>query len=116
MRLSVRLVTLGVTGQLVSPGLFLAPSASTVVDRARRARLELPALLDQDNRVTLLLATSMIQRSSRSVAEQLRADSERLASQLRRRLRVTPVEESLPDNNLIPLPQAISQLLLLVGG
>ncbi|NDG74432.1 MAG: HAMP domain-containing protein [Synechococcaceae bacterium WB8_1B_136] len=87
MRLSVRLMALGVTGPILGLGIFLALSASTVVDLSRKAKLELTSLFDQDNRTNLMLTTSMIQRYTRSLANQLQGDSERVAALLRRDLR-----------------------------
>lgn len=88
MRLSVRLVALGVSGPIVGLGIFLALSASTVIDLSRKAKVELTALFDQDNRTNLMLTTSMIQRYTRTLADQLQGDSERIAGLLSRDLRV----------------------------
>jgi HAMP domain-containing protein len=89
MRLSVRLMALGVSGPIAGLGIFLALSTTTVVDLSRRAKLELTALFDQDNRTNLMLTTSMIQRDARSLADQLEADSKRLMLEVRRNLSVS---------------------------
>ena len=89
MRLSVRLVALGVTGPILGLGIFLALSATTVVDLSRKAKVELTSLFDQDNRTNLMLTTSMIQRYTRTLADQLKGDSERVAGVLQRDLRVS---------------------------
>lgn len=88
MRLSVRLVALGVSGPIAGLGIFLALSTTTLVDLSRKAKVELTALFDQDNRTNLMLTTSMIQRYTRTLATQLEGDSERVAGVLRRDLRV----------------------------
>lgn len=88
MRLSIRLVALGVTGPIVSLGIFLALSASTLVDLSRKAKVELTSLFDQDNRTNLMLTTSMIQRYTRTLSDQLQGDSERVAGVLKRNLSV----------------------------
>ena len=90
MRLSVRLVALGVTGPILGLGIFLALSATTVVDLSRKAKVELTSLFDQDNRTNLMLTTSMIQRYTHTLADQLEGDSERIAGILRRDLQLDP--------------------------
>jgi HAMP domain-containing protein len=82
MRLSVRLMALGVTGPIVGLGIFLALSASTVVELAQTAKLELTTLFDQDNRTNLLLATRIIQSESEGIAQQLARDADDLRSKL----------------------------------
>ncbi|MCP9792069.1 hypothetical protein KBZ20_08835 [Vulcanococcus limneticus Candia 3F8] len=86
MNLSARLVALGVSGPIVGLAIFLAISSSMVVDLSQKAKLELTALFEQDNRTNLMLTTSIIQRDARIVATQLQRDSEHLATQLRQRL------------------------------
>jgi HAMP domain-containing protein len=88
MRLSVRLVALGVSGPIVGLGVFLVLSATTVIDLSRKAKVELTTLFDQDNRTNLMLTTSMIQRYTRTLADQIEGDSERIASVLRRDLEI----------------------------
>ena len=50
MRLSVRLIALGVSGPIVGLGMFLAVSMVTSIQLAQTAKTELTALFDQDNR------------------------------------------------------------------
>lgn len=90
MRLSIRLLLLGVTGPIAGLGIFLGLSATTVLDLSHKARLELTALFDQDNRTNLMLTTSMIQRYTQTIADQLESDSERLVGKLTQDLRMDP--------------------------
>jgi hypothetical protein len=46
MRLSVRLLVLGVTGPLVGLGLFLGLSTASIMDLARVAKVDLGRLFD----------------------------------------------------------------------
>ncbi|MEB3235992.1 MAG: hypothetical protein VKM98_11250 [Cyanobacteriota bacterium] len=110
MRLSVRLIALGVTGPIVGLGIFLALSASTVVDLSRRARVELTALFNQDNRSNLLLTTSMVQRYTSSLAAQLHSDSERLATVLRQQLSIDPSGQLRWQGQATDLSQASARL------
>lgn len=115
MRLSVRLVALGVTGPIVGLGLFLALSASTVVDLSRKARLELTAVFDRDNRTHLMLTTSMIQRYASTLADQLQGDSERVAGVLRRDLGVNARGQLFWDGTPLAAKDAPSQLNPVLG-
>ncbi|MCP9849919.1 HAMP domain-containing protein [Cyanobium sp. Morenito 9A2] len=90
MRLSVRLIALGVTGPIVGLGIFLVLSASTVVELAQKAKFELTTLFDQDNRTNLLFTTSIIQRNTRMLAAQLDLDSQRLAKRIGADLNLSP--------------------------
>lgn len=113
MRLSVRLIALGVSGPIAGLGLFLAVSTTTLVDLSRKAKVELTALFDQDNRTNLMLTTSMIQRYTRTLADQLQGDSERLADLIRRDLSVdasgqlfwqgTPLQQQDAPRRLNPI-------------
>ncbi len=115
MRLSVRLVALGVSGPIVGLGLFLALSASTVVDLSRKAKLELTAVFDRDNRTHLMLTTSMIQRYARTLADQLQGDSDRLAGVLRRDLRVNAKGQLFWDGIPLAPKDAPSRLNPVLG-
>lgn len=86
MRLSIRLMALGITGPLLGLGIFLALSASTVVELAKQARIELTRLFDQDNRTNLLLTTRIIQSDAEEIAEQLEREANTLARQLQLQL------------------------------
>ena len=55
MRLSLRLLALGVSGPLVGLGMFLAISAGTVMQLSRKANLEMTELFNQDNLQVLSL-------------------------------------------------------------
>jgi HAMP domain-containing protein len=90
MRLSVRLMALGVTGPIVGLGIFLALSASTVVELAQKAKFELTSLFDQDNRTNLLLTTRIIQSEAEEIAEQLGRDADALSGEIRTRLTASP--------------------------
>lgn len=110
MRLSIRLVALGVSGPIAGLGIFLAVSTTTLVDLSRKAKVELTALFDQDNRTNLMLTTSMIQRYTRTLADQLEGDSERVAGMLRRDLRVTAGGQLLWKGQLLSAEDAPARL------
>ena len=82
MRLSVRLLALGVSGPLVGLVLFLGVSIGTVIQLSRKANIEITNLFDQDNRSKLMLTTSMIQNQAKKLAQRLQVNSERLSMQL----------------------------------
>lgn len=110
MRLSVRLVALGVSGPIVGLGIFLALSATTLVDLSRKAKVELTALFDQDNRTNLMLTTSMIQRYTRTLADQLQGDSERVAGLLRRDLQMNGAGQLLWQGKPLSIRDAPARL------
>jgi HAMP domain-containing protein len=86
MRLSLRLLALGVCGPLAGLGIFLAISASTLLQVSEKAHLELSTLFDQDNRTKLMLSTSMIQRQAEATASKLENKSKRLVELLQKDL------------------------------
>jgi hypothetical protein len=78
MRLSVRLIALGVSGPIVGLGMFLAVSMATSIQLAKTAKTELTSLFNQDNRTNLLITTSMIQSNTDDITKQLVSNSEQL--------------------------------------
>ena len=93
MRLSVRLMALGVSGPLVGLGIFLAVSVATSIQLARTAKTELTELFNQDNRTNLLITTSLIQSNASDMTKQLVKNSEQL-------LQLLQPLEYLGDNQL----------------
>lgn len=83
MRLSVRLIALGVSGPIVGLGMFLAVSMVTSIQLAKTAKIELTALFDQDNRTNLLITTSIIQSNADDITKQLVSNSEQLIKLLK---------------------------------
>ena len=82
MRLSVRLMALGVSGPIVGLGMFLGISMVTSIQLAKTAKTELTALFDQDNRTNLLITTSIIQSNANDITKQLVDNSKQLVKLL----------------------------------
>jgi HAMP domain-containing protein len=110
MRLSLRLLALGVSGPLVGLGMFLAISAGTVMQLSRKANMEMTELFNQDNRAKLILATTMIQRQTRSLATKLSTNSERLSTVLSQKLRLDNTGKLFWNGKEISAKEASKQL------
>lgn len=110
MRLSLRLLALGVSGPLVGLGIFLAISAGTVMQLSRKANTEITELFNKDNRAKLILATTMIQRQARSLATKLSANSERLSTVLSKKLWLDSNGRLFWNGQEIPPEEAARQL------
>lgn len=83
MKLSARLIILGISGPIAGLGLFLVIASSASIKMAEIAKLQLTRLFDQSNRTTLLLTTSIIQQDAQTTTEEILEDSELLKSSLK---------------------------------
>ena len=84
MKLSVRLVALGVSGPIAGLGVFLLIATAASIQLARTAKLELTALFGQNNRTNLLMATSLIQQDAQAKTQQISLDSEQIKADLKK--------------------------------
>lgn len=78
MKLSARLILLGISGPMAGLGLFLIVATSASIKLSQIARLQLTQLFDQDNRTRLLLTTSIIQQEAKTTNDQILKDSQAL--------------------------------------
>ena len=83
MKLSARLIILGISGPIAGLGLFLIIASTASIKLAEVAKLQLTRLFDQSNRTTLLLTTSVIQQDAQTTTEEIIEDSELLKSSLK---------------------------------
>lgn len=82
LRLSTRLILLGVSGPLVGLAIFLMMASATSLGLSRQARTELVNMFDQENRSTLFFATAVVQQSTIAANQQLTGDARKLAQDL----------------------------------
>lgn len=82
MKLSARLIILGISGPIAGLGLFLIIASSASIKLAEVGKTQLTQLFDQSNRTTLLLATSVIQQDAQTTTNEIIEDSELLKSSL----------------------------------
>lgn len=82
LRLSTRLILLGVSGPLLGLAIFLIMASATSLGLARQARSELVNMFDQENKSTLYVATTAVQESTIQANKQLLKDSIKLKQQL----------------------------------
>ena len=78
MKLSARLILLGISGPIAGLGLFLIVATGASIKLAQIAKLQLTQLFDQNNRTRLLMTTSMIQQEAQVATDQILEDSELL--------------------------------------
>ncbi|MEA5389658.1 HAMP domain-containing protein [Cyanobium gracile UHCC 0139] len=82
MRLSVRLMLLGISGPLVSLAIFLALATIGSIRLAQKARIEISTMFDHDNLSSLAVTTSIIQKSAAEFSRDIQQDSQELAGSL----------------------------------
>lgn len=82
MKLSARLVVLGVTGPIVGLVIFLAIASAASISLAQKAKVQINALFNADNRTKLLLATMSIQNDADGATKQLLKDSLQISKSL----------------------------------
>jgi HAMP domain-containing protein len=82
LRLSVRLMLLGVSGPLVSLAIFLALATMGSVRLAQKARIEISTMFDHDNLSSLAVTTSIIQKSAEEFSRVILQDSQDLRKSL----------------------------------
>ncbi len=82
LRLSVRLMLLGVSGPLVSLAIFLALATIGSIRLAQKARIEISTMFDHDNLSSLAVTTSIIEKSAEEFSRVIRQDSKDLRKAL----------------------------------
>ncbi len=82
MRLSVRLMLLGISGPLVSLAIFLALATIGSIRLAQKARIEISTMFDHDNLSSLAVTTSIIQKSAEEFSRVISQDSQDLRKAL----------------------------------
>jgi len=114
MRLSVRLLLLGVTGPLVGLGLFLGLSTASVVHLARAAKVDLRRLFDEVNLNNMRTASDFVTLTTNRLGKSLEEDVNTLSTQLKRHLSVDPAGTALWDGQALPqeeIANLVSQVL-----
>jgi hypothetical protein len=102
MRLSVRLLVLGVTGPLVGLGLFLGLSTASIIDLARAAKVDLSRLFDEVNLNNLKTASEFVTLSTERLAKGLALDMSTLSTELQQSLSVTADGRPLWKGEALP--------------
>jgi putative effector of murein hydrolase LrgA (UPF0299 family) len=109
MKLSARLILLGISGPIAGLGLFLIVATSASIKLAQIAKLQMTQLFDQNNRTRLLMATTMIQQEAQVATEQILEDSTQLHKALQP-LRLDGQGRLIWRGQAISLAQARRQL------
>ena len=102
MRLSVRLLVLGVTGPLVGLGLFLGLSTASIIDLAKAAKVDLSRLFDEVNLNNMRTATQFVTLSTSRLARGLALDVSTLSAELERSLSVDAAGTPLWNGEALP--------------
>lgn len=82
LRLSVRLMILGISGPLVSLAIFLALATVGSIRLAQKARIEISTMFDHDNLSSLAVTTSIIEKSVAEISRDIQQDSQELVESL----------------------------------
>ncbi len=82
LRLSVRLLLLGISGPLVSLAIFLALATIGSIRLAQKARVEISTMFDNDNLSSLGVTTSIIQKTASEFSRDIIQDSQELRGAL----------------------------------
>lgn len=119
MKLPVRLVVLGVSGPIVGLGIFLTIATAASISVANKAKIQMNALFNADNRTKLLLATTSIQSDADGATKQLLKDSQQISKLLEpldispqgvvtwQGHPVTPNQAPRQLNSLLRMPQSM---------
>lgn len=83
MKLSARLILLGISGPIAGLGLFLIVASGASIRLSQIAKADLTQLFNQSNRTSLLLTTSIIQQDIQRVTKEILEDSELLNAELK---------------------------------
>ncbi|MFZ9217676.1 MAG: HAMP domain-containing protein [Vulcanococcus sp.] len=102
MRLSVRLLVLGVTGPLVGLGLFLGLSTASIIDLAKAAKVDLRQLFDEVNLNNMRTASEFVTLSTNRLAKGLELDVSTLTAELQQSLSVTAEGTPLWKGQALP--------------
>lgn len=105
MRLSVRLLVLGVTGPLVGLGLFLGLSTASIIDLARAAKVDLRRLFDEVNLNNMRTASEFVTLSTGRLAKGLELDVSTLSAELQQSLSVDAQGTPLWKGEALPQAQ-----------
>ncbi|MBW4531607.1 MAG: HAMP domain-containing protein [Aphanothece saxicola GSE-SYN-MK-01-06B] len=82
MRLSLRLLLLGISGPLVSLAIFLVLATIGSIRLAQKAQIEINSMFDHDNLSSLSVTTSIIQKSASAISQDIFQDSQELRAAL----------------------------------
>lgn len=82
MKLSARLILLGISGPIAGLGLFLIVATGASIRLAEIAKIQLTELFNQDTRTRLLLTTSIIQQEAQTASNHILKDSQLLQKEL----------------------------------
>lgn len=102
MRLSVRLVVLGVTGPLVGLGLFLGLSTAAIIHLAKAAKFDLSRLFDEVNLNNMRTASEFVTLTTSRLAKGLELDVSTLSAELEQSLSVDAAGTPLWNNEPLP--------------
>ncbi|PWL22264.1 MAG: hypothetical protein DCO99_05630 [Synechococcus sp. XM-24] len=114
MRLSVRLLVLGVTGPLVGLGLFLGLSTASIMDLARVAKIDLRRLFDEVNFNNMRTASEFVTLATDRLAKGLERDVSTLSAELQQSLSVDAKGTLLWEGTALPkaeIAKRVTQVL-----
>jgi len=114
MRLSVRLLVLGVTGPLVGLGLFLGLSTASIMDLARVAKVDLGRLFDEVNFNNMRTASEFVTLATDRLAKGLERDVNTLSTELQQSLSVDAKGTLLWKGTALPkaeIAERVTQVL-----
>lgn len=114
MRLSVRLLALGVTGPLVGLGLFLGLSTISIVNLARVAKLDISQLFDEVNLNNMRTASDFVSLSTNRLATGLNRDVGLLSAEINQSLGVKADGSLTWKGTQIPAEQLEQRLVTLL--